>query len=123
MMNSTVLLDLVPKLVKEKDNINLTKRITLEELKEAVDDMEYDKAPGLDGFNSNFIKICWEIIHKDLLKMVVKPQQSEKIGGSTNSTFLALIPKEKMQSPLIDSSPSLYVTLVTKLLQKPWLRG
>ena len=95
MVNSTVLLDLVPKLVKEKDNINLTKRITLEELKEVVDDMEDDKAPGSDGFNANFIKICSEIIHKDLLKMVVKSQQSEKIGGSTNSTFLALIPKEK----------------------------
>ena len=46
MVNSTMLLDLVPQLVKEKDNINLTKRITLEELKEAVDDMEDDKAPG-----------------------------------------------------------------------------
>ena len=27
--------------------------------------------------------------------MVVKSQQCEKNGGSTNSTFLALIPKEK----------------------------
>ena len=58
MVNSTVLLDLVPKLVKENDNIILTKRITLEELKEAVDDMEDDKEPGLDGFNASFIKIC-----------------------------------------------------------------
>ena len=44
----------------------------LEELKEAINDMEDDKAPGPDGFNANFIKICWEIIHKDFLKMVVK---------------------------------------------------
>ena len=53
-------------------NIKLIKGITLKELKEAVDDMEDDKAPKLDGFNASFIKICWEIIHKDLLKMVIK---------------------------------------------------
>ena len=67
----------------------------LEELKEVVEDMEQDKAPGPDSFSAIFIKICWDIIHKDLLKMVIKSQQCEKIGGSTNSTFLALIPKEK----------------------------
>ena len=40
--------------------------------------MEYDKEPRPNGFNANFIKICWEIIHKDLLNMVIKYQQSEK---------------------------------------------
>ena len=34
-------------------------------------------------------------MHKDILSMVLKYQQCEKIGGSTNSTFLSLIPKEK----------------------------
>ena len=39
------LLDLVPRLVKIKDNKNLTQRIMLEELKSIVEDMEEDKAP------------------------------------------------------------------------------
>ena len=55
--NPTTMLELVPKLVKRNDNIKLIKGITLEELKEVVDDMEDDKAPGLDGFNPSFIKI------------------------------------------------------------------
>ena len=91
----SMLLDLVPKIVKTKHNHKLTKKISMEELKEVVDEMKDDKAPGPDGFNATFIKICWDIIEKDLLKMVTKYQRCDKVGGSTNSAFLALIPKEK----------------------------
>ena len=69
--------------------------ITLEEIKKAVNGMEDNRAPSPDGYNANFIKICWDIIKNDLFKMVSKSQRCSKIGGSTNSTFLALIPKEK----------------------------
>ena len=67
----------------------------LEELKAVVEDMEEDKAPGLDSFSTSFITSCWDIIHKGLFKMVLKSQNCNKIWGSTNSTFLALNPKEK----------------------------
>ena len=67
----------------------------IEEIKAVMDDMEDDKAQGSDGFSANFIKVCWEIVHKYLFKMVTKSQRCEKIGGRTNYAFLALIPKEK----------------------------
>jgi hypothetical protein len=57
--------------------------------------MEPDKAPGPDGFTARFIKVCWKIIKNDLHIMIQKSQSCSKIGGSTNSAFLALIPKEK----------------------------
>jgi hypothetical protein len=57
--------------------------------------MDPDKAPGPDGFSARFLQVCWPIVEKDLLKMVQKSQNTQKIGGSTNSAFLALIPKEK----------------------------
>ena len=60
-----------------------------------VEDMEEHKAPGLYGFSARFINSCWDIIHKDLFKMVLKSQNSNKIRGSTNSAFLALNPKKK----------------------------
>ena len=69
--------------------------VMLEGIKEVVDDMEDDKALGLDGYNVNFIKACWGITKKYLFKMVYKSQRCGKIGGSTNLAFLALIPKEK----------------------------
>jgi len=42
-------------------------------------------------------------------------QRTIRLGGSTNSYFLALIPKENNLRPLIDFSPFLYVTLPAKL--------
>ena len=93
--NDVELLNLVPRTVKNKVNNKLKKIITLEEIREAVDNMEEDRAPGPDGYNANFIIICWDIIKNDLLKMVSKSQRCGKIGGCTNFAFLALIPKGK----------------------------
>ena len=92
----------------------------MEEIKAAMGDMEDDKAPGPDGFNANFIKVCWEIVQKDLFKMVTKYQRCEKIGGSTNSAFLALIPKEKDATTFDRFHPFLYVILDIILSLKSW---
>ena len=75
--------------------MNLTTLTSLKEIKKALDLMEVDKASGLDGFTTRFFKSCWTTIKDDLLKMVRKSQRCIKIGGGTNSTLLALIPKEK----------------------------
>jgi len=57
--------------------------------------MDSNKAPGPDGFTARFLQVCWPIIKRDLHKMVIKSKKCHKIGGITNSAFLALIPKEK----------------------------
>jgi hypothetical protein len=67
----------------------------LKEVKAALDILAPDKAPGPDGFTARFLQVCWPIIKQDLHKMVLKSQKCHKIGGSTNSAFLSLIPKEK----------------------------
>ena len=54
----SVFLDLVPKIVKTKHNDKLIKMISMEALKEFVDEMKDDKALGPDGFNATFIKAC-----------------------------------------------------------------
>jgi hypothetical protein len=56
--------------------------------------MEPDKALGPDGFSIQFYRACWEMIKTDLLRMIKDFQQRSKVGGSINSTFLALILKE-----------------------------
>lgn len=87
--------DLIPHRVHEYVNAMLTALISMDELKKALDGMEPDKAPGPDGFNARFFQTCWSTINKDLLRMLRKSQACSNIGGSTNSAFLALIPKEK----------------------------
>jgi hypothetical protein len=42
---------------------------TVEEIKAALLDMPADHAPGLDGFNGHFMKICWPIIEQDFTRV------------------------------------------------------
>ena len=65
-------MDLIPKIIRKKDNKRLVKRIRIEELKDVVHDMKDDKSSSPDGFNATFIKSCWEIVQKYLFKMVTK---------------------------------------------------
>lgn len=89
------LIGIIPQAISPRMNTVLDAKITKEEVKKSLFDMESDKAPGPDGFSARFLQVCWPIVEKDLLKMVQKSQNSQKIGGNTNSAFLALIPKEK----------------------------
>ena len=68
---------------------------TKQEVKTTLFAMEPGKTLGPDGFTTRFLQVCWQIVENDLLKLVLKSQDCQKIGGSTNSAFLALIPKEK----------------------------
>jgi hypothetical protein len=92
------LLDNIPNLISEHDNTQLVKEITEEEIVKVVWDMDPDKAPGPDGFSIRFYHFFWAIIKRDLKKMLNYTLQKQKLGGATNSTFLALIPKESNPS-------------------------
>jgi len=87
--------DLIPPLISSQENSSLTAPVTMMELKKALESMNPDSAPGPDGFTARFFSYCWAIIKYDLLKMIRFSQETNKLGGSTNSSFLALIPKEK----------------------------
>ena len=87
--------DLIPNLINQEDNNLLTTPVTMNELKETLSIMKPDSAPGPDGFTTRFFTSCWSIIKYDLLKMVRHSQLVNRLGGCTNSSFLALIPKEK----------------------------
>ena len=110
--------DLIPPLIKEADNHLLTAPISLKELKRALFRMKPDSAPGPDGFSANFYTSCWNIIKLDLLRMVRHSQTTCKIGGSTNSAFLTLIPKEKGASSFSRFRPISLCNLSYKIIAK-----
>jgi hypothetical protein len=91
-------LALIPTSVHEDVNIKLAREIDQQEIKEALDQLHPDKAPGPDGFTARFYQHGWNIIKSDLTKLINKSQSCARIGGGTNSSFLALIPKEKGES-------------------------
>ena len=63
------LLKNTPKLVQNNQNEKLIKPINKNELKEAIDQMENDKSPGIDGIPIEFYKTFYDKIEKDLLQI------------------------------------------------------
>jgi hypothetical protein len=88
----------IPNIVSEPENNQLVQEILEEEIAKAVWSLDPDKAPGPDGFPIRFYHSFWDIIKWDLKKMLNYTLHKHKVGGATNSTFLALIPKESNPS-------------------------
>jgi hypothetical protein len=84
----------IPSLISPEDNAILCRTTSKEESINVIWSMYADKAPGLDGFTIHFYKSCWHIIKDDLQKMISGFMKKSKVGGGTNSTYLALIPKD-----------------------------
>ena len=55
--------------------------------------MAKDKAPGPDGFTTNFFHASWNWLKEEIVGLVKESQKSGSILKALNSTFLALIPK------------------------------
>jgi len=68
--------------------------IEQEEIKKSIWTLQPNKAPSLDGFPICFYQTYWGTIKKYLVKMLKWTQRKCKIGGFTNATHLAFIPKE-----------------------------
>lgn len=49
-----------------EDALSLSCPITQEEIEFAVKNANPNKAPGPDGFNAHFYKVCWSIIGADI---------------------------------------------------------
>lgn len=88
------LLQFLPKSIRKEMNDTLNKEIDEEEVRKTIWDLQPDKTPGPDGFPICFYHAFWGIIKRDLIKMLKWVQWKAKIGGYTNATHLALIPKE-----------------------------
>jgi hypothetical protein len=88
------MLEHIPTLVSREENHDLMRLISEAEIFAAIWCLEPDKAPGPDGFSISFYRFFWDIIKSDLKRMLWYAHCSLRIGGNTNSSFLALIPKE-----------------------------
>ena len=67
----------------------------MQELEVAVKQMARDKAPGPDGFTTNFFQEGWEWLKDELLTIVENSRRTRGILKAFNATFLTLIPKEQ----------------------------
>ena len=109
----------IPSLIKDVEkNRELAKPIMEYKIRNAIWSLHADKVPRPNGFTINFYRAAWDIIKEDLKKMLNWTRKKDKIGGETNSSFLALIPKEKNPSTLDRSRPISLCNTSYKILSK-----
>lgn len=108
----------MPKRVNQEMNIKLMKEVEEEEVRAAIWSLHSDKGPGPDGFPISFYREYWIMIKKDLLKMIRWVMKKGKMGGFTNSTYLALIPKENRPSSFSRFRPISLCNSAYKIISK-----
>lgn len=92
--------------------------ITVEEVKEALSSLMDDKAPGLDGFLVEFLKVFWEVLEGDIMGVIFEFFQKASLCRSVNATFLMFIPKLRAAKELKNFRPISLLGCFYKLLAK-----
>ncbi|VFR01281.1 unnamed protein product [Cuscuta campestris] len=112
------IIPLIPKVIILEDNSLLTALPTLEEVKRSVWELDGNSASGLDGFNGNFFKHCWEIIKRDVLLASQKFFLGVPVPRAYGSTLLSLIPKIGNPKKFDDFRPISLSTFMSKINTK-----
>ena len=79
--------------VTETENEILISAFTEIEVKEAVFQMEHNKAPGPDSFPAEFYQVFWEIIKEDLMALFKDFHEERLPLYSLNFGVITLLPK------------------------------
>jgi mannosylglycoprotein endo-beta-mannosidase len=75
----------------ERENLDIA--FTEEEIKNVIDQMERNKAPGPDGFPVEFYQASWVVIKDDLLQIFIDFHQHKIDLARINYGTIILIPK------------------------------
>uniref|UniRef100_A0A803N4X5 RNA-directed DNA polymerase, eukaryota, reverse transcriptase zinc-binding domain protein n=1 Tax=Chenopodium quinoa TaxID=63459 RepID=A0A803N4X5_CHEQI len=70
----------------------LCRPFTSRDVKEALWNIDDDKAPGPDGFSSKFFKASWAIVGEDITKGVLDFFSSSKMLKQIKNTILTMVP-------------------------------
>jgi mannosylglycoprotein endo-beta-mannosidase len=108
----------VKKFLTERSQSWLIREISTTEVKEALFQMEGDKAPGPDGFNASFYQHNWNTVGGDVTDVVLSFFKSGKLLKQVNHTFLALVPKSADSSSLNDFRPISCCNVLYKIIAK-----
>ena len=92
------LLQNIPKIVTTTQNNQLTKTVPKNELKQAIEQTESDKSPGIDRIPIEFYKTFYDLLETDLLKLYNNILFKEKeITNTMHQAIVTLIPKKEIQ--------------------------
>jgi len=107
-----------PGFTSEEYNRMLMEKVTLEELKNVMDNFQKDKIPGPDGWTIEFFMGFFDLIGQDLLSLVEETRISGQMPLSLNSTLIALIQKKDNTNTLDDFRPISLCNCIYKIISK-----
>ena len=81
--------------VTQAENEFLTAPFTEKEIREAIFDMEHNKAPGPDSFPAEFSQHFWDVVKGDLIQMFHELHSGEIPIFSLNFGVITLLPKSQ----------------------------
>lgn len=90
------------------------------EIDQVVSMLPSDKAPGPDGFNTDFVKKCWPVICEDFYCLLDAFYDEQVCLRSINGPFITLILKKDDAERVVDFRPisllNTSVKIITKIL-------
>lgn len=104
--------------VTNSQNIALIRRVSFDEVKQAVFSMHRDKSPGPDGLNPGFYQAYWDILGNDLVHLCNTVFTTGQLPGGINFTHLVLIPKKSTPTGMGDLRPIALCNVLYKIISK-----
>ncbi|GKC52787.1 ABC transporter B family member 15-like protein [Tanacetum coccineum] len=83
----------------------MVRSVSDEEIRVAMFDIDGNKAPGPDGFSSQFFKASWDIVGQDVCKAIKEFFHNGKLLNEVNSTIILLVPKTVTPRKVDDYRP------------------
>ncbi|XP_074265182.1 uncharacterized protein LOC141587606 [Silene latifolia] len=96
----------------------LTAPVTREEVRLAMFSILGTKAPGPDGYSSQFFKDNWSVVGADVISAVQSAFQSGKVLSQCNATIITLIPKVPIPDNVMQFRPISCCNTLYKYLSK-----
>ena len=96
----------------------LVKPISMQGVEEAANRMALGKAPGLDGFTTNFFQLFWDLIKEEVLEIVEESRCKRGVIKVFSATFLTLIPKGDGADTLGNLRPISLCNFACKIISK-----
>lgn len=103
--------------LNEEEQKILTKKFTLEELKEVVFGMEKNKAAGPDGFNIEFYHF-WELVKMDLFALLEEFYDHRLDLDMLNYGVISLLPKGSDADRIQKYRPICLLNIIFKIFTK-----
>ena len=104
--------------IEEDERLSLERDFSKEEVIQVLQEMEGDKASGLDSFTMAFFHKCWNVVEKNFMAFFDHFHRRLEFERSLNASFLSLIPKKNNALNIKDFRPISSMVNVYKLLSK-----